>query len=62
MAAYSRARELAEEYWSLISSDSRVSTGFREIAVACGSALAALPETGVYAYQPVNPNEIATDC
>jgi hypothetical protein len=52
MAVYRRARELAEEYWSLISNDSRVSTAFREIATACGSTLAALPKTGAYAYQP----------
>jgi DNA-binding transcriptional ArsR family regulator len=52
MAAYRRARELAEEYWRLISQDSRVSSEFREIASACGGALAALPRTGAYAYEP----------
>jgi biotin operon repressor len=52
IAAYRRARELAEEYWRLISQDSRVSAEFREIAAACGGALAALPRTGAYAYQP----------
>ncbi len=52
MAAYRQARELAEEYWSLVSTDSRVSTEFRETAAACGSILAALPRTGAYAYQP----------
>jgi hypothetical protein len=52
IAAYRRARELAEEYWRLISQDSRVSAEFREIAAACGGALAALPRTGAYAYRP----------
>jgi hypothetical protein len=52
MPVYRRARELAEEYWSLISKDSRVSDGFRRIATVCGSTLAALPKTGAYAYQP----------
>jgi hypothetical protein len=52
IAAYRPAREFAEEYWSLISKDSRVSTKFREIAAACGGALSALPQTGPYAYQP----------
>jgi hypothetical protein len=51
MAAYRRARELTEEYWRLISNDSRVSTDFREIAAACGSTLNALPRIGAYAYQ-----------
>jgi hypothetical protein len=59
MAAYRRARELAEEYWSLISKDSRVSTEFREIAAACGSTLAALPKTGAYAYQPTPQSSAA---
>jgi len=53
MAAYQRARELAEEYWSLISKDTRVSSEFRQIATTCGSSLAALPKTGAYAYQPI---------
>ena len=53
IAVYGRARELAEQYWSLISNDARVSTEFRRIAAACGSTLAALPKTGAYAYQPM---------
>ncbi len=52
MAVYRRARELAEEYWRLISNDARVSQDFRRIALTCGSTLAALPRTGAYAYQP----------
>jgi HipA-like C-terminal domain len=52
IAAYRRARELAESYWRLISQDSRVSREFREIASDCHSSLAALPRTGAYAYQP----------
>ena len=51
MTVYRRARELAEEYWRLISEDSHVSSEFRAIAAACGSTLAALPRTGAYAYQ-----------
>jgi hypothetical protein len=53
MAVYQWARELAEEYWSLISKDNRVSTEFRQIATTCGSTLAVLPKTGAYAYQPI---------
>jgi hypothetical protein len=50
MTAYRRARELAEQYWRLLSADNRVSEEFRAVADACGKTLAALPRTGAYAY------------
>jgi hypothetical protein len=50
MTAYRRARELAEQYWGLLSTDTRVSAEFRGIAATCGKTLAALPRTGAYAY------------
>jgi hypothetical protein len=52
MTAYRRARELAEQYWRVLSADNRVSADFRAIAEACGKTLAALPRTGAYAYSP----------
>lgn len=58
MAVYSRARELAEQYWGLLSTDSRVSADFRAIARSCGNTLAALPRTGAYAYVE---DEVAMD-
>ncbi len=50
MSAYRHARELAEQYWGLVSSDTRVSADFRAIAKTCGETLAPLPRTGAYAY------------
>lgn len=50
ITVYAAARELAERYWELLSSDARVSADFRALAEACGHTLAALPRTGVYAY------------
>ncbi|MEJ1961513.1 MAG: type II toxin-antitoxin system HipA family toxin YjjJ [Gammaproteobacteria bacterium] len=50
MAVYRHARELAERYWQLLSTDTRVSADFRAIAETCGNTLAALPRTGAYAY------------
>lgn len=52
MTVYRKARELAGEYWTSISKDCRVSEEFRQIATTCGRTLAALPNTGAYAYQP----------
>jgi hypothetical protein len=50
MTVYRHARELAEQYWGLLSTDTRVSADFRVIAETCGNTLAALPRTGAYAY------------
>jgi hypothetical protein len=50
ITAYRHARELAEEYWQLVSNDKRISTNFRKIAKTCGSTVEALPRTGAYAY------------
>jgi HipA-like C-terminal domain len=50
MTVYRRARELAEQYWGLLSTDTRVSADFHLIAKTCGNTLAALPRTGAYAY------------
>jgi hypothetical protein len=50
MTVYSHARELAEQYWGLLSTDTRVSADFRVIAEICADTLSALPRTGAYAY------------
>jgi hypothetical protein len=50
MTAYRHGRDLAEQYWELLSSDTRVSADFRAIAKTCGETLAPLPRTGAYAY------------
>jgi len=50
MTAYRHARDLAEQYWGLLSSDARVSADFRAIAKTYGETLAPLPRTGAYAY------------
>jgi HipA-like C-terminal domain len=50
MTAYRHARDLAEQYWALLSSDTRMSADFRAIAKTCGETLAPLPRTGAYAY------------
>lgn len=55
MTAYRHARELAEQYWGLLSTDTRVSADFRVIAATCGNTLAALPRTGAYAYTEDRP-------
>jgi len=50
ITVYRHARDLAEQYWELLSTDARVSADFRVIAKTCGNTLAALPRTGAYAY------------
>jgi hypothetical protein len=50
ITAYRHARELAEQYWGLLSTDARVSADFRMIAETCSNTLSALPRTGAYAY------------
>jgi hypothetical protein len=51
MKAYRRARELAEQYWGKVSTDTRVSEEFRSLAATCAKRLAALPRSGAYAYR-----------
>jgi serine/threonine protein kinase HipA of HipAB toxin-antitoxin module len=58
MDAYRHARALGEQYWGLLSTDSRVSAAFRKIAKTCGDTLATLPRTGAYAY---TANDAITD-
>jgi hypothetical protein len=55
MTVYRRARELAERYWALISTDIRISRDFQLIAATCAKTLAALPRTGAYAYDEGRP-------
>jgi|KBSSwiStaDraftv2_1062776.scaffolds.fasta_scaffold10293_3 hypothetical protein len=55
ITVYRRAREIAEQYWRRVSTDTRVSAEFRVIAAACGKTLEALPRTGAYAYVDDNP-------
>jgi hypothetical protein len=50
ITVYRNARELAEQYWGSLSTDTGVSADFRVIAKACGDTLAALPRTGAYSY------------
>jgi hypothetical protein len=51
MRAWSKAREVAEEYWRGLTQDQRISAGFREICAACLATLKAKPRTGAYAYK-----------
>jgi hypothetical protein len=50
ITVYRQAREVAEQYWGLLSTDTRVSADFRMIAETCSNTLSALPRTGAYAY------------
>lgn len=51
LRAWGRARTLAEHYWQMLTSDQRISAGFRAISAASLTTLQALPRTGAYAYQ-----------
>jgi HipA-like C-terminal domain len=51
MRVWSKAREVAEEYWRRLTNDERISADFREICAACLSTLNAQPRTGAYAYR-----------
>lgn len=52
LAAYARARQLAEQYWRTVMNDTRISDDFRGISAACLSALEALPRSGAYSPAP----------
>jgi len=49
LPSYATARRLAEQYWQLVASDSRISEEFRGISASCLAALEALPRKGAYA-------------
>lgn len=51
LRAWGRARTLAEDYWQMLTSDQRISAGFRAISAATLTTPQALPRTGAYAYQ-----------
>jgi hypothetical protein len=51
LRAWSKARNLAEEYWRILMQDQRISKDFRDICAACLSTLQAQPRTGPHAYK-----------
>jgi hypothetical protein len=51
MRAWGKARDVAEEYWRVLTQDKRISGGFRDICSACLSTLNSQPRTGAYAYK-----------
>jgi hypothetical protein len=51
MRAWGQARELAEQYWQVLTGDLRISAEFRAACAACLATLKAQPRSGAYAYQ-----------
>jgi hypothetical protein len=51
MRAWSKARDVAEQYWDLLTRDVRISAEFRDICAACLASLRAQPRTGAYAFK-----------
>jgi HipA-like C-terminal domain len=51
MRVWSKARQVAEKYWQVLTKDARISADFRSICAACLSTLNSQPRTGAYAYK-----------